>query len=84
MVLCPQSALLTWCPESPVWLRWRGRHAEAHGVERRLSMPESDAHTEQHGSGERLVPSDAEEAQQRAVSRIIQLHRRTVACGAVG
>lgn len=37
-----QSALLLCCPESPIWLRWRGRLAEARSVERRLSMPETD------------------------------------------
>jgi Sugar (and other) transporter len=64
---CLQSALLVWCPESPVWLRWHGRHAEARGVERRLSMPESSANTDQQGSNEALLPSDSE-AQQHSVS----------------
>jgi hypothetical protein len=74
--LCAQSALLTCCPESPVWLRWRGRHAEAHGVERRLSMPESDGHTDQRASCEALLPSDSE-APQQAVSGL-QLQRSTL------
>lgn len=59
-----QSALLTCCPESPVWLRWRGFHGEARLVERRLSMPESNEH---QASMQQLLPSDAE-AQQPAVS----------------
>ena len=64
---CPQSALLVWCPESPVWLRWHGRHAEARGVERRLSMPESRGNTDRQSSGEALLPGDSE-AQQQPVS----------------
>jgi Sugar (and other) transporter len=64
---CLQSALLVWCPESPVWLRWHGRHAEARGVERRLSMPESSGNSDRQSSGETLLPGNSE-AQQHSVS----------------